>query len=108
MSLRIEWTPTAQQSLIDVFEYTYGEFGEYQLRKLRLKILKTARRIAAFPTMGTVEPYSVKAKVEYRSMMVIPEIRIIYCVMDNFIQIEYVKNARLDDETMLRNMKNTI
>ena len=24
------------------------------------------------------------------------------------IQIEYVKNARLDDETMLRNMKNTI
>ncbi len=58
--------------------------------------------------MGTVEPYSVKAKVEYRSMMVIPEIRIIYCVMDNFIQIEYVKNARLDDETMLRNMKNTI
>ena len=105
MSLRIEWTASALQSLLDVFEYTYGEFGELQLRRLRRKIIKTTQSISAFPQMGVVDPISDKLGIEYRSMMVIPEIKIIYCIMDDFIQIEYVKNSRLDDMTMLMNMR---
>ena len=54
--------------------------------------------------MGVVDPLSEKIGVEYRSILVIPEIKIIYCVLQDTIQIEYVKNSRIDDETMLKNM----
>ena len=104
MNLRIVWTPSALQSLLDVFEYTHSEFGEYQLRRLRRKVTKATNRIAVYPKMGLVDPISEKIGVEYRSILVIPEIKIIYCVLQDTIQIEYVKNSRIDDETMLKNM----
>ncbi len=104
MSLRIEWTPSALQSLLDVYEYTCEEFGESQLKKLRMKIDAATRRIAAFPQIGQVEPYSARMGMEIRGLMVISQIKIVYCVMPDFIQIEYIKNNRLDDETMLWNM----
>lgn len=54
MSLRIEWTPSALQSLLEVYEYTCDEFGETQMKKLRRKIDSTIRRIASFPQIGSV------------------------------------------------------
>ena len=34
MNLNIEWTPVALQSLDEVYEYTFEEFGKAQVRKL--------------------------------------------------------------------------
>ena len=39
MSLQIQWTHTALQSLSEVLEYTYSSFGERQLHKLTRQIL---------------------------------------------------------------------
>ena len=55
MSLRIEWTPVALQSLSDVFEYTFEEFGERQVRKLTSQIYKVTNRISQFPLTGTLD-----------------------------------------------------
>ena len=38
MNLNIEWTPVALQSLDEVFEYTFEEFGKAQVRKLTKQI----------------------------------------------------------------------
>ena len=52
MNLQIQWTPTALQSLSEVLDYTYGQFGERQLRKLTRQIHASARRFSLFPLLG--------------------------------------------------------
>lgn len=42
MSLQIAWTPVALQSLSEVFEYTFKEFGERQVRKF-IEYVRNAR-----------------------------------------------------------------
>ena len=101
MNSHIEWTATAQQSLEAVFEYTYSEFGERQLRKLHRQILSTVRRIAAFPLIGPVESFSRLLDKEYRGILVIKEVKIIYSIIPEGIRVEYIKNSRLDEATLL-------
>ena len=105
MNLHILWTPIALQSLSEVFVYTYTEFGERQLRKLTSQIYSATRRISAFPHSGKLETAISEATgVEYRSMVVISEILLLYTVMDDTIYIEYVKNTRQDDSTILKKL----
>jgi plasmid stabilization system protein ParE len=102
MNLQILWTPIALQSLSEVFVYTYTEFGERQLRKLTSQIYKVTRRIASFPQMGKLEEDLIDATgIEYRSMVVISELVLLYTIYEDTVYIEFVKDARLDDATML-------
>ena len=55
MSLQILWTHIALQSLAEVFNYTYEEFGERQLHKLVCLIHSTTSRLAIFPQSGKYE-----------------------------------------------------
>lgn len=101
MSLTIEWTAIALQSLSEVFDYTFEEFGERQVRKLTSQIYKTTRRISAFPNLGKVDELCTEEfGVEYRSVVVISEISLLYTVVGDTLYIEYVRNARLDDATV--------
>lgn len=101
MSLQIAWTPVALQSLSEVFEYTFKEFGERQVRKLTSQIYKVVRRIAVYPNIGTLDEECTKEfGIEYRSAIVISEISLMYTVVDDTLFIEYVRNARLDDATV--------
>ena len=102
MSLRIKWTPVALQSLSEVLDYTFEEFGERQLQKLTKLIYSTTYRLAAFPLSGKFEPEITDSTgIEYRSMAVISEIKILYTTDDDTLYVEFVKNVRLDDATML-------
>lgn len=102
MSLPIQWTPIALQSLSKVFDYTFEEFGEKQLRILSDKITTAANRIATFPQIGKVEEsLSRRLNIEYRSISVIHEINLIYTIHNDVLFIEYVKNNRQDDATIL-------
>ena len=102
MSLHIVWTHVALQSLSEVFEYTYEEFGERQLRKLASKIYSATRRITALPLSGKLETEMTDALgIEYRSTFVIKEIKLIYTILDDTLYIEFVKNARMSNATML-------
>lgn len=102
MSLQIQWTPIALQSLSEVFEYTHKTFGERQLRKLTRQIHDVTHRLVSFPLLGKHEENLIEAtNIEYRSIVVISEIKLLYTISDNSLFIEYVKNARMDDATML-------
>jgi len=41
---------------------------------------------------------------EYRSILVISEIKLLYTVSEDTLFIEFVKNARMDDATMLEKL----
>ena len=102
MSLQILWTHIALQSLAEVFDYTNEEFGERQLHKLASLIHSTTSRLAIFPQSGKYESELAKATgIEYRSALVIPEIKLLYTISDDTVFIEFVKNVRMDDATML-------
>ena len=106
MSLPIEWTPLALQSLSDIFEYTFEFFGEQQLLKLRTQVTTAAKRIAIFPLSGKKEEYFSKIMgVEYRSTMVINEIKMIYTILDDKLIIEYMMNTRQDEDTIAQKLK---
>ena len=52
--------------------------------------------------MGKLEEDLLEATgIEYRSLVVISEITLLYTICDDTVFIEFVKNARLDDATML-------
>lgn len=105
MNLRIRWTPIALLSLSEVFEYTIEEFGERQLRSLKTQISSTARRIASFPGLGKYEADLARTTgIDYRSIPVISEIKLLYTVSEDTIFVEFVKNARMNDATMLEKM----
>lgn len=102
MNLQIRWTPVALQSLSEVLEYTFEEFGESQLRKLINQIYAVVRRVEVFPFLGKQETELIEAtRVAYRSAVVIKEIKLLYTIVDDTIFIEFIKNTRLDDATML-------
>lgn len=102
MNSHLRWTPIALQSLSEVLDYTFEEFGERQLHKLTSQISDAALRIATFPRSGKYEAdLSVDTGIEYRSMLVISEIKLLYTISDDTVFIEYVKNTRQDDATIL-------
>jgi hypothetical protein len=50
---------------------------------------------------GTIdEDCTEEFGVEYRRIVVISEISLLYTIVDDTIFIEYVRNARLDDATV--------
>ena len=108
MNLRIEWTHTALQSLEEVFEYTFEEFGERQVRKLTSQIYQVVRRLAAYPLMGAVDEESTEEfGVEYRRIVVISEISLLYTIVGDTLFIEYVRNVRMDDLTVWERLSST-
>ena len=101
MNLPIKWTPLALQSLSDVFEYTCDIFGEQQLHKLRGKVSDATRLLSLFPLAGKKEiELSEDLKTDYRSIVVIKEIKLIYTVTYDEVFIEYVMNTRQSEATV--------
>lgn len=101
MNLNIEWTAVALQSLSEVIDYTFEVFGERQVQKLLSQIYKVTGQLATFPYIGKVDEFcSEELGIEYRRILVISEISLLYIVAGNTVFIEYVKNARQDDVTI--------
>lgn len=102
MNLQILWTPVALQSLAEVINYTYEQFGERQMFKLTSQISEAANRIATFPLSGKYEEELAETTgIEYRNTLVISEIKLLYTISGDTLFVEYVKNTRMDDATML-------
>lgn len=104
MSLEIRWSGPALQSLAEVLEYTIIEHGERQASKLRKQVMGAVCRLSNTPYIAAIEPYSEKVGVDLRGYLVIPRIKIIYSIDDTHINIEYIKNTYLSDETMIERM----
>ena len=109
MSLQIQWTRIALQSLSEVFDYTFTSFGKRQLLKLSKRINSTTRTISFFPNLGKFEKKLYrKTGIEYHSIVVIKEIKMYYTFNNGILFVEYIKNTRMDDSTMLTKISDFI
>ena len=106
MNLRVKWTLVALQSLSDVLEYTYEQFGERQLKKINKRIYSLVLKILFFPKLGKPEPYVSKLiGVEFRSILVVKKIKLYYTQSKDILFVEFIKNTNMDDDTMLKKLK---
>ena len=106
MNLQVKWTLVALQSLSDVLEYTYEQFGERQLRKINKRINSSVLRIMFFPNIGKLEPYvSELIGVDFRSVVVVKKIKLYYTQSKEILFVEFIKNTNMDDDTMLKKLQ---
>ena len=106
MNLQVKWTLVALQSLSDVLEHTYGQFGERQLRKINKRINSSVLRIMFFPNIGKPEPYvSELIGVDFRSVVVVKKIKLYYTQSKEILFVEFIKNTNMDDDTMLKKLQ---
>ena len=104
MSLEIRWSAPALLSLAEVLEYTIVEHGERQAQKIRKQVMDAVSRLSFSPFSAPVEPISEIIGTEFRGLLVVKRIKIIYTVSDTTVNIEYIKNTYLSDLTMLERM----
>ena len=106
MNLQVKWTLVALQSLSEVLEYTFEQFGERQLRKLTKRINSTVLRILFFPKIGKPEPYvSDLIGVEFRSLVVLKKIKLYYTLSNEIVFVEFIKNTNMDEDTMIKKLQ---
>ena len=106
MNLQVKWTLVALQSLSEVLDYTFEQFGERQLRKLTKRINSSVIRILFFPKLGKPEPYvSDLIGVDFRSVVVVKKIKLYYTQSNEILFVEYIKNTNMDDSTMINKLK---
>ena len=106
MNLQVRWTLVALQSLSDVLDYTFEQFGERQLRKLTKRINSSVLRISFFPKMGRPEPYvSELTGGDFRSVVVLKKIKLYYTLNKEILFVEFIKNTNMDDNTMLKKLQ---
>ena len=91
-------------SLAEVIEYTMIEHGERQAQKIRKQVMTAVQRLSIAPFSASVEPLSEKIGIEFRGLLVIKKIKVIYSLSDNAVNIEYIKNTYLSDLAMLEKM----
>mgnify|MGYP006988975062 CR=1 FL=1 len=104
MYLEIRWSAPALLSLAEVLEYTVREHSERQAFKMRKQIMAAVQRLSCSPFSAQIEPISEKIGIEFRGLLVIKKIKIIYSVADNAVNIEYIKNTYISDLTMIERM----
>lgn len=105
MNLQVKWTLVALQSLSEVLDYTFEQFGEKQLRKLTKRINSTVYRISLFPKSGKPETdVSDCIGVAFRSVVVLKKIKLYYTFGNGILFIEFVKNTNMDDNTMINKL----
>ena len=102
MNLQVKWTLVALQSLSDVLDYTFGQFGERQLRKLTKRINSSVFGIMLFPKIGKPESYVANLTgVDFRSVVVLKKIKLYYTLSNDILFVEFIKNTNMDDGTMI-------
>ena len=104
MNLEIRWSAPALLSHAEVLEYTVREHGEKQALKMRKQIMAAIQRLSCSPFSAQIDPISEIIGIEFRGLLVMKKIKIIYSVTDNTLNIEYIKNTYLSDLTMIERM----
>lgn len=62
------------------------------------------QRLYCSPFSAQIKPIYEKIGIEFRGLLVIKDIKIIYSVSDNAVNIEYMKNTCISDLTMMERM----
>lgn len=99
-SLSLKWSKDATDSLNDIMEYLFAEFGISSVIKLRDEIDNYANTLLTNPKMGIIEPILLHKKYEYRSIVVNSVNKIVYRIDSNTLYIVDIWDMRRSPENL--------
>ena len=99
--MRVLWSESAKTSLADVLDYTLEHFGPRQVTVLTRQIKSTIAKIETFPESSPIEYLLKDAPFQYRSALVIKQIKIVYRLEGDAIYITFVWNVLQSPKNVL-------
>lgn len=92
--MEIKWSQHAYESLTDVLDYSYENFGYVQQLVMEDMIMSCIDKLIHFPGMCPVIPEISNNVREYRKLVVTREISVIYWFDDECVYISFVWDTR--------------
>ena len=103
--MEVVWSAIALDSLSDVMDYTYENFGEKQCEVIRETILASVKLLSIFPYSAPIEENLSDENRIYRCKVVTKEIKVLYTVRnDEILLVELIWNVRQDLSTIIERL----
>ena len=85
--MRVRWNKQSKEQLIRTASYIRHEFGQAIMDEFMTEVKRTNKLLASNPNMGPIEPLLVDYPIEYHSIVVVHYNKIIYHVVDHYIEV---------------------
>lgn len=92
--MKIKWSQHAYESLTDVLDYSYENFGFLQQLTMEEIIMSSIDKLVDFPNMCPVIPEISNNVREYRKLVVTREISVIYWYDEEFVNVSFIWDIR--------------
>ncbi len=105
--MKVLFHKSAIDDLILVYSYCRSKFGLSATKKLRSKIDKSISLLKTQPYIGQVEPLLLGCtSLEYRMIVILPYLKIIYSIHNEYIYIHVVWDVRQDENKLTQSIVN--
>lgn len=92
--MKLKWSQHAYESLTDVLDYSYENFGYLQQLTMEEIIMSSIDKLVDFPNMCPVIPEISNNVREYRKLVVTREISVIYWYDEEFVYVSFIWDIR--------------
>lgn len=92
--MKLKWSQHAYESLTDVLDYSYENFGYLQQLTMEEIIMSSIDKLVDFPNMCPVIPEISNNVREYRKLVVTREISVIYWYDEEFVNVSFIWDIR--------------
>lgn len=92
--MKLKWSQHAYESLTDVLDYSYENFGYLQQLTMEEIIMSSIDKLVDFPNMCPVIPEISNNVREYRKLVVTREISVIYWYDEEFVNVSFIWDVR--------------
>lgn len=92
--MKLKWSQHAYESLTDVLDYSYENFGYLQQLTMEEIIMSSIDKLVDFPNMCPIIPEISNNVREYRKLVVTREISVIYWYDEEFVNVSFIWDIR--------------
>ncbi|MBQ9641749.1 MAG: type II toxin-antitoxin system RelE/ParE family toxin [Bacteroidaceae bacterium] len=85
--MKVRWSVDAKAALDEASDFIKREFGEKARFRFRQEVRRVNNLLKTHPNLGVAEPLLADLPIMYRSVVVNRLNKIVYRVVDNYIEI---------------------
>lgn len=86
MKKRVEWLPSAEEDLVDIFEFIADE-NPLAAERLVARVEHSTDALASYPRRGRVVPELAELGTNEFREAIVPPLRVVYVVVGRTVQI---------------------
>ena len=106
MSEKIVWSERAERAYGHIVDYVADEFGATRARQYVAEVHKSISKLPENPLMGQIEPLLEGSRYEFRRLVIGHLTKIIYCVVEERIEIADVWDTRKNPDELVEHFAN--